>query len=160
MLQISLQHGCVPEKSATRMHLHLVQNPQIPTSSPATWMQRQKNLQRRCVAEPKTCTEIPGTCTKNPVQIYIRTDAMGQENKIQSRHISTDTQRLRAKKELSHAVHICHNKNAGQMSASAPAAPSAATIYNSKDNGQMMGEVSDIVNSDTQHYCRQQRHKR
>jgi hypothetical protein len=39
---------------------------------------------------------------------------MGQENKIQSRHISTDTVcLLRTDKRTSH---VCHNKNTQQMS--------------------------------------------
>ena len=97
VLQISLQHGWVAEKSATRMHL--VQNPLIPTWSPAMRMQRQKICNTdRCVAEPETCTTTPGTCTKIPVQIYIRANAMGQENKIQSHHISEQTRCVRPKK--------------------------------------------------------------
>ncbi len=77
-----------------------------------------KNLQSRCVAEPETCTETPGNCTKLPVQIYIGADTMGQENKIQSRHISTDTWcLLRSDKKNSHTlVHLCQNKNTEQMS--------------------------------------------
>ena len=76
-----------------------------------------KNLQRRCVAEPETCTETPGTCTQIPVQIYIRADAMGQENKIQSRHISQQTHGASGQKRtLIHNIILCHNKNTQQMS--------------------------------------------
>ncbi len=54
----------------------------------------------------------------------------------------------RAKKELSHAFHISHNKSTQQMSASASAAPLAAAIYDS-DDSPTMGEVSDVVDNDT-----------
>jgi hypothetical protein len=54
VLQKNQQRIRVADFSATRMHL--VQNPQIPKSSPATPMRWTKNLQRRCVAGLKTCT--------------------------------------------------------------------------------------------------------
>ena len=51
---------------------------------------------------------------ENSSTIYTHADTMGQENKIQSRHISTDTVcLLRTDKRTSH---VCHNKNTQQMS--------------------------------------------
>ena len=88
VLQRNLQHGCVAEKSATRMHLVQTHKFLCERLQHGCVV---KNLQHGCVAEPETCTETPGTCTKIPVQIYIRADTTGKENKIQSRHISTDT---------------------------------------------------------------------
>ena len=80
-------------------------------------MQRQKICNADALKSLKLARKLQELAQKIPVQIYICADVMGQENKIQSRHISQQTHRAsESQKELSHAVHICHNKNTQQMS--------------------------------------------
>jgi hypothetical protein len=64
VLQISLQHQCIAEKSATRMHL--VQNPQIPTLGPATWMQRQKICNTDALQSLKLARKLQELAQKFP----------------------------------------------------------------------------------------------
>ena len=81
-----------------------------------------KNWQCQCVVGPQnlqtsseTCIQVPGNLHKNSSIIYIRADTMGQENKIKSHQISTDTRCLMSQQQKNshtHARSHTHHKKA------------------------------------------------
>ena len=87
----------------------------------------------------------------NPYKLHMR----GRRLSRKENPFPSDLNRLRAKKELSHAhmqqLHTPHKKtltNTTKMSASAALSAAPATnIYDSKGNDLTMGEVSDVINN-------------